>query len=94
MMKTTRQQLYEKVSDARESCCGSSVKMKSILIKKISSALNLAIISEVDAKTLAKLEKALMYAKLSKGYYDRLDADHILSDILNQDLKEEVSNHD
>ena len=93
-MKMNRQLLIEKVSDARESCCGSSVKTKSILIAKIRSALNLAIISEVDAKTLAKLEMALKYVKISKGYYDRLDADHILSDILNQDLKEEVSNHD
>jgi len=89
-MKTTRQLLYRKVEDARESCAGCHPLEKDALLRKIDNAIDFA--REVDAPSeiITKLEKAKEMVKRSEGFDTiRVEADQILAGILNYELEGE-----
>lgn len=85
--KKDRKKLYEFIWDARESCCGSSVKDKDILINKLTVALLEAHELQIDNNVLDKLREARKIILKSRNYYDRLPADDILCEILNEEMK-------
>ena len=88
-MKTTRQLLYIKVEDARESCAGNSVKTKEILLQKIKDTIAFASQVETPMYLIQKLIKAERIVEKEKSFETRLPADQILCEILNVDLKGE-----
>jgi len=88
-MKTTRQLLYRKVQDARESCAGDSVKTKEVVLQKIKDAIAFASQIEAPMYIIKKLIKAERIVQREKEFADRLPADKVLCDILNEDLKGE-----
>ena len=89
-MKTTRQILYGKVEDARESCAGCHVLEKKDLLKKIKDAIDYAREVEASAEVMSKLLKAKGMVERSEGFDKiRIEADQILADILNTDLEGE-----
>jgi len=88
-MKTTRQLLYRKVQDARESCAGDSPKNKETLLEKITEAIAFASEVEAPIEIINKLMRAERIVREEKEFEDRLPADQILCGILNEDLKGE-----
>ena len=88
-MVTTRQLLYRRVEDARESCARDSVKTKEILLQKIKDTIAFASQVETPMYIIRKLIKAERIVEKEKSFEARLPADQILSEILNVDLKGE-----
>jgi len=87
-MRTTRQQLYSKVSNAREHCCGCSPQDKIYLLKDIADALNFAYEVYAPQNLINKIVEAKKLVQKSKTFHERLPADELLCEVLNVDLKE------
>lgn len=86
-MMSTKQLLYQKVEDARESCAGCSVLEKKPLLKKIDETITFALQVNASPQLVDKLAKAKQIVEKEKVFKDRLPADRILCEILNVDLK-------
>lgn len=76
--------LYDKVSDARESCAGCHPLSKPTLLKKIDEALGFAFEVSAPQEIINSLNEARRIVSKSKTYYDRLPVDQVLSDVLNR----------
>jgi len=83
-----RQLLYNKVSNAREHCCGCSVQDKTYLLKDVADALNYAYFVNAPQTLINKLIEAKRLIRKSKAFHERLPADELLCEVLNVDLKE------
>lgn len=81
-----KQTLYSLTSKARESCGGSRMEAsEATVIGNIQEAINLAV--RVGTQSIIdKLNQALSIMKYAKNLGDRLKADDVLCDILNNDL--------
>jgi len=87
-LRTTRQLLYYKVSNAREHCCGCAPQSKPFLQRDINDALSFAYKVDAPQSLINKLIEAKKQVQQSKTYYERISADQLLCEILNVDLKE------
>jgi len=87
-MRTTRKLLYNKVSNAREHCCGCAPQDKTYLLKDVADALNFAFSVDAPQSLINKLVEAKKLIQKSKTFHERLSADQLLCEVLNVDLKE------
>ena len=85
-MRSSANELYRFVVNARESCAGDSVKSKLDVIMMIDIAIDFA--SRFDAPMLLinKLINAKTIMEDARNYSDRLPADRLLSSVLNNEL--------
>ena len=87
-MRSTRQMLYNKVSNAREHCCGCAPKDKIYLLGDVADALNFAFEVNAPQSLINKIIEAKKQIQQSKTYHERIEADQLLCEVLNVDLKE------
>lgn len=88
MPKSENPELWNKIRDAREACAGSNWQPKNILLGRIHNAIGTATTTKASKKILMKLKNAYTIIQKLKKHDDRLAADDILCDILNNDIQD------
>ncbi len=76
--------LRDKLSDARESCCGSNVQKKTVLMSKLDQLNALCVRISPPLNMWSKIQEAIKIVKKSKEYCDRLPADDLLCEALEE----------